>query len=110
MPRPPDNLVDADELGEALLEEMEQRAADCLGVPEAEVSFLWGDTDKETCGYEVRERTDKFERRHAGKCLRGESGFTSLLEALDAFLEWCGDDDDEEDELPGSDDIEEPED
>jgi len=91
--REPDYL-DANEVGETLIEEMEELAQERLGVAKLSVEFFWG--DEETCGYEVRSAVS-----HAP--LRVEANFKSLMEAISGFMDWVDfgtDDDDDDDDEP----------
>ncbi len=71
--------LDGEDLGEALLEELDELACEALGDDEAQVE-LFAVGDEEHYGYEVTVGSDP---------VRAESRFTSICDAIEAFREWC---------------------
>lgn len=71
--------LDGEDLGEALLEELDELACEALGDDEAQIE-LFAVGDEVHYGYEVMVGSDR---------VRAESRFTSLCDAIEAFREWC---------------------
>lgn len=84
-------MLDGEDLGEALLEELDELVCEALGEDEAQVE-LFAVGDEVHYGYEVMVGSDP---------VRSESRFTSLLDAMEAFRDWC-------EECDGGDDTDEP--
>jgi len=82
--------LDGEDLGEALLEELDELACEALGEDEAQVE-LFAVGDEVHYGYEVMVGSDP---------VRAESRFTSLCDAIEAFREWCEESEVEPSETP----------